>query len=450
MGNGIHRDVLNLTTFNFDTLNFDDLAITSNISYKENAIQFINVDFGDTTFRLEMEFIDKCRLSVQKNGFFVKYENELYTKIEVSFKNCKFSNFIIKDNIIKDNIHFDYDKESTNLQIEKFIILGSTVKGKFYINKQYAGNNKALSINSLKIEDTVFEDNFKLHHVILAEFNVEDTDFKKHADFFKSKFLKGTLDEDQNARINQNDIGFKAINFKGLALFGDTEFHKKLIFKYITFESFSHFRKSKLYDGLDLDYSNIQEEMNFFDVEYLDKTKAKKNTSQETYRIIKHNFEKIGNKIEANKYHALELKKYRTNIWKGIKNNLLYDNKPSSSVLDGIVTLFHWISSNHSTNWLLVLVWIFMVGLLTTIGMTEGFNIYDINTYSLIEKGKVFINMQLIHFGHDTFTFVINYNEYKLNYDLNFEDKVILFINKISLGYLYYQFLLSIRKDTRK
>lgn len=408
MENGIYRDVLDLEEFDFKTIEFTH----PNVSFKENSIQFIDQDYSNKTLRITENFIQQCQNIINKNSFLSNSD-----KIEINFKNCKFSNIIIKEQNIKADVLFDYDENSKNLEIQKFIIFGSTLGGKFYINKQYSGNSQTLKINSFKLENTIFEENFKLHHTNLSEFNIEDTDFNKHADFFKSRFFKGTLLEDKNEKINKDDIGFKAINFKGLALFGDTEFSKKLIFKYVTFESFSHFRKAKLFEGLDLDYSNIQNEMNFFDVEKLDSSKAKNNTSQETFRIIKHNFNKIGNIIEANKYHSLELKKRRNQL-----------KIFSTDFFNYLVFFFHWISSNHSKNWVLPILWIFAIGFFTS--------------WSLVNDGHTFCGA----FLSDIFKYISI-----INYDDCIKRNPIIFItNKILLGYFYYQFITAIRKDTKK
>jgi hypothetical protein len=214
-------------------------------------------------------------------------QDDLNYMDNILFKKCHFTNLV---NILP------------NIQggkIENLSLSDKTCEDKFYINKQYGENNRKTIINNLSIKNTTFKQNFKLHNCEIDNIDIEDTDFKKHADFFKTIF--------HNGKTNNESIYFKAINFKGLALFGDTEFKSKVIFKYITFEGFSHFRKAIFHKGLDLDYCNIQQEMNFFDAKKLDGEDSRENTSQETYRIIKHNFNKIGNMIEANRYLAFEL-----------------------------------------------------------------------------------------------------------------------------------------------
>jgi hypothetical protein len=126
--------------------------------------------------------------------------------------------------------------------------------------------------------------------------------------------------------------------------------------------------------------------MNFFDIEKLDSPKAKNNTSQETFRIIKHNFNKIGNTIEANKYHSLELKKRRNQL-----------------------KIF---STDFFTSW------------------------------SLVNDGHTLCGA----FLSDTFKYIsiINYD------DCIKKNPIIFILNKVLLGYFYYQFITAIRKDTRK
>jgi len=260
-------------------------------------------------------------------------------EIRVHFFDCYFKNLdcsaVQETESIEININGGF--------IENLHIADSTFVKKFYINNQYSENK--IEIKKLTIIGSTFKENFKLHNAKVSIFKIENTDFEKHADFFKSEFN------------GIDDITFKGINFRGLALFGDTTFEKKLIFKYVTFEGHSHLMNANLGQGLDLDYSNIQNEINFFGVQQLNTEQAKKNTSQETYRIIKHNFEKIGNKMEANKYLALELEKR--------KNTLEEAQKNYREHLDLFVFKINWWSSEFGTNWLKPLVFIVLTSVIT-------------------------------------------------------------------------------------
>jgi len=396
-----------------------------NVSLNGDMITYENIDF-------EEEVIISADNCLSYKGKIFKYNNSIpnaskdkpIQKNNIIFKNCNFFNIIIK-NISAKAKKFDIIGGS----ITNFTISDCEIFEKFYINKQYGENKATVDITKLLIKNVIFYENFKLHNANVTELTIEDIDFEKHADFFKSIFTKGTLEKDEEASINESDIGFKAINFKGLALFGDTEFQKKLIFKYVTFESFSHFRKAKLYEGLDLDYSNIQNEMNFFDVQELDSDNAKNNTSQETYRIIKHNFEKIGNKIEANKYFALELEQKKNNLK---RNNL-------GKLTDYIVFQANWLSSEFATNWLRVLCLICITSLIT-VGLLHFALLKE-----LFFHPNLFKPDYVVKIINEFFQYLYIFNRIDTA-----EHPIIFLFNKLLLGYLYYQFLTSIRKDTRK
>ena len=365
----------------------------NDINYSIKEIKFKNCIFeympSYHTYEIKV-ILEKCKISIYEPN---NYEDKL------ECIDCFIKNFSIKD----DNHNFN--TELSGGTIENLLIEDASFKSKFYINKQYGGNEKQTVIKKLSIKNTVFHENFKLHNCLVEKSIIKGTDFEKHADFFNSIFKEGiNKDNPQDKSIN-----FRELNFKGLSLFGDCAFHELLKFQYVTFEDFSHFRRAKFLKGLDLDYTNIQKEMNFFDIEGLDSQNSRRNTSQETYRIIKHNFSKIGNTIEANKYHALELGKHNKNVWRRGK------------IIDGIVSFLFWITSNFSQNWLLPLGWMFVVGLITS------FILLGEVSWSCIAK----------------YATIVTYD------DLKDHPKLFLF-NKISLGFLYYQFILAVRKNTRK
>ncbi len=396
-----------------------------NVAVEDDVIVYRDINF-------ENEIIISDNNTLQYNNEVFKYnnlipnqnKNKAIQKDQIKFCNCKFSTLKIK---------------STSERTKKIDIIGGEIGGliisdceifeKFYVNKQYGGNKKPITIKKLIIKDAIFHENFKLHNAEISEISIEDTDFEKHADFFKSKISKVNY-KDASEHSQGNEICFKAINFKGLALFGDTEFNKKLIFKYVTFESFSHFRKAKLPCGLDLDYSNIQNEMNFFDVHGLDAKEAKNNTSQETYRIIKHNFERIGNKIEANKYLALELERKKVNL----------ESDEPRKWLDYLVFKIHWLSSEFGTNWFRVLILICFASL-----MTVAFIHFDLLKHVLFNP-CLFKSEYMMKIINEFFQYLYILNK---NEELKSHPATLLF-NKIVLGYLYYQFLISTRKDTRR
>jgi len=76
------------------------------------------------------------------------------------------------------------------------------------------------------------------------------------------------------------------------------------LFKYATFKDFLNARDSKFLSGLDIKNINLQGETNFLDAQI-----EVKSSNRETFRILKHSFDSIGNIIEANIYYQKEMKK---------------------------------------------------------------------------------------------------------------------------------------------
>ncbi|OUT15191.1 hypothetical protein B9N63_02570 [Campylobacter concisus] len=323
--------------------------------------------------------------------------DEIYL-LTKNFNNCTFENLSLLSNV--KTLHIDLN--FNDIKLLQFAITKIANNG---VNKISIGNT---NIGQATIIDNIFKSDFIIYSSQIDSIEVRDVDFEALAEFRTVVF--------------KNKFDFEEISYKGLVLFDKCLFNTKAEFKYITFEKFTSFRGSVFNNGLNLDFTSCDNEINFFGISGLDKTESKKHTSQETYRIIKNNFEKIGNKIEANKYHSLELESKRRDLEKNKWVNMG----------DYIVFKLHHISSNHSTNWVLALLWIILVGFLTTIFL------------HLNAAKELFINPFKVFDYLCKYIYIGNMDD-----ELKHDSLVFLF-NKVSLGYLYYQFLTAVRKDTRK
>lgn len=355
-----------ISNLDFSDFSLVDLHLNNNIEH----IRFVNCRFHNFTNQgliTNIEFIE-CRFN----------DIDLYeVSIGITFLNCSVGKFAI------------IDSEITNV-----ISIKNT-------------NNKENVIETLEIRNSTFKNNFTVSNIGIHFLTISDTDFEGIFDF--------------NNVLVKDECNFEEINFKNLALFDECIFNVNVLFKYVIFDSFSHFRGSAFNDGLDLDYSSSKQEMNFYGVKGLEKS----STSQETYRIIKNQFEKLNNKIEANKYHALELEQHR----KDIKKRMFSNFKSFLKFLpDGLVSFFHWSSSNHSSSWILPLFWIFVVSCCT----------------------NFFLGNNTIDFNFDGWNNIFKYiNILSKLEDFN-NSYLVMTLNKVFLGYLYYQLLTAVRKDTRK
>lgn len=337
--------------------------------------------------------------------------SDLFLTSNLALENVECIEFI--NCVFKKDIYINIGIES---HVNSIIIKGCSFEGRLYINEQSEENSSNILLDQFSIVDTECKGNFKLHNSVIKLFFARDTDFISNADFFKSRLIAGgrATYELKTDSTDSGIIQFKSINFEGLALFGEVYFESLVSFRYVTFKGYVHFKDSKFKKGVDLDYANIEKDINFYNIKGLTSNISQNNTSQETYRIIKYQLKKVGNTIDSNKFHSFELKKKKLSLCK--------------CSLDYIVLSLHGITSEYSQNWLRPLIFIFIVGIITMLSI-KYFN-------GALNKGisfsELFKYISIINIGK------------------NFEESPIIFIlNKISLGYLYYQFITSIRKDTK-
>jgi hypothetical protein len=392
--------------------NFDSFStVNEEIKNINSAIEKINssylvtfifdkchIKFCDENVNLDWHIhLNECNINVKVQGTKI---DELYL-LKKNFYNCKFENLNLLSGEVQ-TIQIDLYNASIDLfQISIFEILDSEA------NKIELKN---CEINKIWIHDAIFKRNFTIYNTKINTITIKNVDFEALSEFNEVTF--------------QDEFDFKEITYRGLTLFDKCIFNTKAEFEYIIFEKFTSFRGSTFKKGLNLDYTSGDKEINFFGINGLESNESKRETSRETYRIIKYNFEKIGNKIEANTYLTLELERHRKDTW-----NLFFEenifNHPGMTLkllLDGVVSFFHWISSNHSSNWFLALVWIFITSLITNIFLSNELSIDCLFKYL------------------NALTKVEDFND----------SYFVMVLNKVSLGYLYYQFLTAVRKDTRK
>lgn len=332
--------------------------------------------------------------------------DELYL-LNKNFYSCKFENISLLSSEVNS---VQIDLHSTFIDLFQIVIMEivNNENSKIEVHNSH--------IKKIVIQDAIIKRDFTIYTTKIDDITIKNVDFESLSEFNEVTF--------------QDKFELREITYKGLTLFDKCIFNTKAEFEYIIFEKFTSFRGSTFNKGLNLDYTSGDKEINFFGINGLESDESKYETSRETYRIIKNNFEKNGNKIEANKYHALELDQKRRELEKNKWQNFK----------DYIVFKLHDLSSEHSTNWFLVLLWIFGIGFLTVflLHLDIAKDLFFHPYHFKIEYICKIVN-QLFEF-----IYIGNTND-----ELKNNPFVFLF-NKVSLGYLYYQFVTATRKDTRK
>jgi hypothetical protein len=211
------------------------------------------------------------------------------------FGNCNFKGVLEVNRVSFEGTLFNNDKldSAPDGDMVEFHIYSSVFNDKFMFNRY--------KFDLLVIEDCTFKNKVELKQNLIKMMVINNSNFEALFDAYESEFQLCTVKKS----IFEGFTGFEK------CLFGKYDDSKvdKVEFEYVTFLSFTNFRKAKFFNGLDFENTNLKEYPNFLDAEI-----NFKNTNRETYRIIKHSFDKIGNQIEANKYFAYEMKKYKDEL----------------------------------------------------------------------------------------------------------------------------------------
>ena len=436
----IRVDTTNTTIF--EQLIFQDCKFYKNqIEDYSNSSNKVHIDILQLTNHNEKTEIIFSDCEFKGKTIFSGILN--YTFI---FNNCYIENIFFDGIVInnhpsyqdfKSSYYFNGVKQLDNLKIKK-----CNFGGKFYINDQKV-SDKEIKIDSIKIEESTFNENFKLHRTRVEKIKIDGIDFEKNADFFRSTFINGFEPRDKE---DGDNIVISGTNFKALTIFENCIFDKKFIMKYVTFNGLAQFRNAYFKNGLDLDKTNSESLMNFYDIHGLHNVTK---TSRETYRIIKYNLEKVGDIISSNKYYSKELERKRFDLDEEQKKLNKHNNKNSKNIKrkmhdnrrDRIVFNIHWHSSKFGTDW------ITPIYLIIALGFSTFILLYIPQICELEFKSTLIGNVFYILEGIDkafSYMYILNKDEY-------FQEHSFIFLmNKIILGYLYYQFLTAVRKDTRK
>lgn len=359
-------------------------------------------------------------------------------KKSVTFKNC----------IFEKNILWVKNNTSTSLEFKKCNFKNNDLNFKNRVFEKKFSIKECFNIKKIDFYNSVFNDKFRFQKCKISEkalFN--NTRFKDLADFYHSTF---------------NKVSFTRTTFEDIAVFTKMAFKENADFQYTTFEKLSLFRSTTFQKELNLQDSIFKENANFLDIRV--------NTlNRETARIIKDSFEQQNNIIEANKFYALEMKEREKELDKDKKNNFF----------EWLVFKIHGLSSNHSQNWVLALFWI--VNISFVYSFLSYYQCYFEDSRALVyslafcitmiffietsliaslreNQSKIAIffitvlNFLVYRFStNDPYLkyFSTNLNPFSIMHD-NDPLTFFTFIYKITITYLIYQFVVSIRQNTRR
>lgn len=252
------------------------------------------------------------------------------------FKNCSLNQVFINNARIDIRL-FEFPKDKSAV-LKALKIKKSTFNVKLSLSY-------IKTIESLEFSSTIFNKKFALTNCECNKLLIKNTNFKGLADFYSSQFAQFQL----RKSIFSDFVGFEKCQF-GIKQAAKME---AVTLNYVTFYSFINFRDAVFNQPLDLRNTNRKEQPNFLDAHFSDI--AAESTDRETFRIIKHSFDAVGNHIEANKYFAHEMQAYRRELKKEATEGR--GRHWRERFLLGV----NAVASKHGQNYLCASAWFFAV-----------------------------------------------------------------------------------------
>ncbi len=379
-------------------VNFYGIHFTDKIDFS-HTIFYKAVDFRKTIFDLEANF--------EKSKFNNKTTFHTHFKQKTHFDNCIFQEISFENSIFEKDSYFNktHFQDKTNFLNAKF--------------QQYANFNKCLfdgiTTSFTKclfycpmFNSSNFQGEVSFRGIICEDYSSFDNIvFSSKVEFNQSKF--------------KNGVSFENTQFES-AYFFNTNFNKVLSFKNATSNKIISFEHMSC-GMLDMKNSNFSI-VNFLNIKGKDYFTLKKIhlSNKETARIIKSHLESQHNIIESNKFFVFEQEKYY--------DELTWFNNFGNKFVVGLNKLI----SNHQTSWLKVLSWIVIFALFIYY-LHEGIPQTKEAWFNLPHIAIEFLDPLKMFKGDD-----------KIYKDKEFWG----FLTRIFTLYLFYQFIVAFRQNTRR
>jgi len=449
----------------------------------EKEKEFADYDeiiFTGCTFKGEINFKPEISLKFSQCIFQNEWKHVLCEKI--LYSKCTFDKFTyfniskIKE-ISKDSLLFDCTfnsidckgiifqepfikivDENKNKHIDNLRLVHCEFADNFILNVTNSVEDSLVPIklSSVDLSHTIFHKKFKMQYCIMEkEAKFYNTNFKDLADFYRTEF---------------NKVVFERTDFERVVVFSEVKFNENINFKYTKFLGYSVFRDTVIKGKLDLRNTifDADSDANFLDItseervkdeetqEYYGEPKVIQVANRETAKIIKSFYEYSNNIIEANKFYTLEMQEREKELNKDILKG--------ESISEWLIFKIHSISSEHSQNAYLALLWIFNLSYLYVIYCSKN-NIVDsflalstlltillstIDMKAILKAGLTISFINLVAFSSiklDVIADKINPFSIMTSWD-DISFNLLLF--KVIIAYLIYQFIVSVRQNTRR
>jgi len=266
------------------------------------------------------------------------------------FMNVNFSNSVFKEDVSFNYPTFKGETYFFDVKFKKKVTFHTAPfkEDALFCRASFLGEADFLQSSFLKeadFHDVCFEKKANFYSVNFQGYaDFTSSQFKNTAYFHNANFSNNTKSSDKE---HIADVSFWMCSFKGITHFTHTEFNDSLFFVNSRFHGLTDFYGAKI-KNLNLRATII--DLNLY---FLGATVVAQN--RETYRIIKNEFIKQNNRIEALKYYHKEMRAYQTELTGDGGTLKRFDEK--------ILLFLNMISNYYGQSWILGVVFTLLIGL---------------------------------------------------------------------------------------
>ncbi len=317
---------------------------------------------------LDCTFAKTFRLSLRELE--VSDQAESHARFSQIFRECTFNKSLVIDKRLTDEKLLNlFAALIVECEFESLTISGIRVANKAIIVKKNLDNpEKVYHSKNLSLHQVVFETDLELGGMVIDEVFISGCNFlgKVNSDFIETNSFLITdckFESSFSSKYSQTkklQVVHSSFNhFFSLAGANiDQLYVSQVSFQYALDSSEVQINQNLIFHGV-----VFNQPSNFLGV--LFSSKALEQIDRETFRIIKHSFDSVGNQVEANRFYAYEMEAYRRELNQSgdipekwlLGFNALVSNhgqsylRPMGWVLGAIILLW-FLKIVHENNWL--------------------------------------------------------------------------------------------------
>lgn len=243
-------------------------------------------------------------------------EHAKYSQI---FRECVFvSSLVIDHDLADDNLLNLFGALIVECEFESLLVRGIRVKNKLIAVKRNVDNpNRRYTAANISFMDVTFESDFELSGMVVDDFIISYSTFLAKVDckhLLTKKFLINNcncessfnLDDLHSDKLKVSQTSFNHFCSIQGAIIG------VLNVSQASFQYSLNASDVIIENDLALHGAVFNQPSNFLGITF--SKQALKQIDRETFRIIKHSFDSVGNHIEANRFYAFEMEAYRREL----------------------------------------------------------------------------------------------------------------------------------------